>query len=108
MRNWTWLVPCWVWKYFFAQLPRERALVDGRTRFLIRLDEEFALVYDPQGPAMLPKSAAQVNENAPAAEPARVFAPSKNRALYPGRSGESKFVRTWGLREDFGVGTQCD
>jgi len=56
MKNWTWLLPCWVWKYFFAQFPRERVLLDGRTRFLIRLDEEFALVYDPQGKAMLPKS----------------------------------------------------
>ena len=56
MRNWAWLLPCWVWKYFFAQLPRERVLLDGRTRFLIRLDEEFALVYDPQGKVMLPKS----------------------------------------------------
>jgi len=54
MKNWAWLLPCWVWKYFFAQLPRERVLLDGRTRFLIRLDEEFALVYDPQGKTMLP------------------------------------------------------
>jgi hypothetical protein len=37
-----------VWKDFFAQLPKEKALLDGRTRFLIRLDEEFALVYAPQ------------------------------------------------------------
>jgi len=47
MKSWTWLLPCWVWKYFFAQLPREQVRLDGRTRFLIRLDEEFALVYDP-------------------------------------------------------------
>jgi hypothetical protein len=53
MKNWAWLLPCWVWKYFFAQLPRERVLLDGRTRFLIRLDEEFALVYDPRGKPML-------------------------------------------------------
>ena len=56
MKHWAWLLPCWVWKYFFAQFPRERVIVDGRTRFLVRLDEEFALVYDPQGKAMLPKS----------------------------------------------------
>lgn len=56
MKNLAWLLPCWVWKYFFVQCPRERVLLDGRTRFLIRLDEEFALVYDPQGKAMLPKS----------------------------------------------------
>ena len=56
MKNLAWLLPCWVWKYFFAQLPRERVLLGGQTRFLIRLDEEFALVYDPQGKAMLPKS----------------------------------------------------
>jgi hypothetical protein len=31
-------------------------LLDGRTRFLIRLDEEFVLVYDPQGKAMPPNS----------------------------------------------------
>ena len=48
MRDWAWLLPCWVWKYFFEQFPRERVLVDGQTRFLIRLDEEFALVYHPQ------------------------------------------------------------
>ena len=68
MRNWAWLLPCWVWKYFFAQLPRERVLLDGRTRFLIRLDEEFALVYDPAR-----KSNAayhiQVNENTPSRSP---------------------------------------
>jgi len=62
MKNWAWLLPCWVWKYFFAQLPRERVLLDGRTRFLIRVDEEFALVYDPQGKAMLPINI-QLNEN---------------------------------------------
>jgi hypothetical protein len=56
MKNWTWLLPCWVWKYFFEQFPRERVLVNGRTRFLIRLDEEFALVYDPQGNATLARS----------------------------------------------------
>ena len=53
MKNWAWLLPCWVWKYFFAQFPKERVLLDGRTRFLIRLDEEFALVYDPQGKVAL-------------------------------------------------------
>ena len=62
MNNWAWLLPCWVWKYFFAQFPKQRVLVAGRTRFLIRLDEEFALVYDPQGQAMLPKSLSQINE----------------------------------------------
>ena len=108
MRNWAWLLPCWVWKYFFAQFPRERVLVDGRPRFLIRLDEEFALVYDPQGQAMLPQSLSGENENTPATEPARIFAPSKNRALYPGQSGESKFVRTRSLRGEFHVGTQSD
>lgn len=56
MNNWAWLFPCWVWKYFYAHFPRERVLLDGRTRFLIRLDEEFALVYDPQGKAMVPQS----------------------------------------------------
>ena len=56
MRNWAWLLPCWVWKYFFAEFPRERVLLDGRPRFLVRLDEEFALVYDPQGRAMPPES----------------------------------------------------
>ena len=80
MKNWAWLLPCWVWKYFFAQFPKQRVLVDGRTRFLIRLDEEFALVYDPQGQAMLPKSVSGENENTPATEAARIFAPSKNRA----------------------------
>ena len=40
----------------------KRVLLNGRTRFLIRLDEEFALVYDPQGKAMLPINI-QLNEN---------------------------------------------
>ncbi len=48
MRIWAWLLPCWVWKCFFAQFPRQTVQLDGRTRFLVRLDEEFALVYDPQ------------------------------------------------------------
>ncbi len=48
MKSWAWILPCWVWKYFFAQFPRERVLLDGRTLFLVRLDGEFALVYDRQ------------------------------------------------------------
>ncbi len=63
MKNWAWLLPCWVWKYFFAQFPKERVLLDGRTRFLIRLDEEFALVYDPQGKVVLPKSYPSVSKH---------------------------------------------
>ena len=63
MKNWAWLLPCWVWKYFFAQLPRERVRLDGRPRFLIRLDEEFALVYDPQGKAVLPKSSPSLSKH---------------------------------------------
>jgi hypothetical protein len=51
MRNWAWILPCWVWKYFFSHFPRQRVLLDGRTRFLVRLDEEFALVYDPPSKA---------------------------------------------------------
>lgn len=48
MKSWAWLLPCWVLKCFFSQFPKERVCLDGRTRFLVRLDEEFALVYDPQ------------------------------------------------------------
>ena len=48
MKSWAWILPCWVWKYFFAQFLRQKVRLDGRTRFLVRLDEEFALVYDPQ------------------------------------------------------------
>jgi len=51
MKNWAWILPCWVWKYFFSHFPRQRVLLDGRTRFLVRLDEEFALVYDPPSKA---------------------------------------------------------
>jgi hypothetical protein len=50
----------------------------------------------------------QVNENAPATEPARVFVPSKSRALCPARCRGSKFLRTCGLRDGSGVGTQGD
>ena len=107
MKDWAWLLPCWVWKYFFAQLPRERVLLDGRTRFLIRLDEDFVLVYDPQRKAILSKSYPSESKH-PAKEPARVFVPSKSRARYPDRRGGSKFVRTCGLRDGFGVGTQSD
>jgi hypothetical protein len=32
MRNWVWLFPCWVRKYFFAQFPTERMLLDGRIK----------------------------------------------------------------------------
>ena len=42
-------------------------LVDGRTRFLIRLDEEFALVYDPQGKQCC-LNHVQLNQNTPATE----------------------------------------
>ena len=34
----------------------------------------------------------QVNQNVPATEPTRFFAPSKSRALYPARCGGSKFL----------------
>jgi hypothetical protein len=37
-----------VWKCFFAQLSKEEVRLNNRPRFLIRLDEEFAVVYDPQ------------------------------------------------------------
>lgn len=46
-RAWVWLVPCWVWKYFVPQCSREAVRLDGQLRFLVRLDGEFALVYDP-------------------------------------------------------------
>lgn len=46
-RAWVWLVPCWVWKYFFLQCSREAVRLNGRLRLLVRLDGEFALVYDP-------------------------------------------------------------
>lgn len=46
-RAWVWLVPCWVWKYFFLQCSREAVRLNGQPRFLVRLDGEFALVYDP-------------------------------------------------------------
>src|SRR5208283_5625632 len=107
MKNLAWLLPCWVWKYFFAQIPRERVLLDGRTRFLIRLDEEFALVYDPQAKQCCPNHI-QVNQKTPATEPTRVFVPSKSRGLCPGRCGGSKFLRTSGLRNRSGVGTKGD
>lgn len=48
MRSWTWLLPCWIWKYFFAQFPREEIQLNGHTRYLVRVDEEYAFVYDPQ------------------------------------------------------------
>ena len=31
MKSWAWLLRRWFWNYFFAQLPRERARLDGRT-----------------------------------------------------------------------------
>ena len=65
MKNWAWLLPCWVWKYFFAQLRRERVLLDGRTRFLVRLDEEFALVYDPHAKEMLPQPLSSESKHHP-------------------------------------------
>ena len=107
MRNWAWVLPCWVWKYFFAQFPREKVLLDGRPRLLIRLDEEFALVYDPQSGSLLPKSI-QLNQNTPATQPTRVFVGSKSRAQCSTRRGGSKFMRTYGLHHCFGVGTQHD
>jgi len=98
MKNWSWLLPCWVWKYFFEQLPRESVLLDGRMRFLIRLDEDFALIYDPhkQEP-----EAHYVHRNiAGASAPARVFVPSKSRTLLRARASAGKFLRT----REFGIG----
>jgi hypothetical protein len=34
--------------YFFAHFPRQQVRLDGHTRFLLRLDDEFVLIYDPQ------------------------------------------------------------
>jgi hypothetical protein len=48
MRAWVWLLPGLVWKYFFAHFPRQQVRLEGNTRFLLRLDDEFVLVYDPQ------------------------------------------------------------
>jgi hypothetical protein len=104
MRNWAWLLPCWVWKYFFAQLPKQRVLLDGRTRFVIRLDEEFALVYDPERKQRCLNDI-QENQNTPAPGPARVFVASKKRALSSAGTGRSKFPRTCGLRDCLAVGT---
>lgn len=53
LRAWVWLIPCWVWKYFFLQCSREAVRLNGQPRFLVRLDGEFALVYDPiDGPSI--------------------------------------------------------
>ena len=60
MKKWVWILPCWVWKYFFSDFPRQRVLLDGRTRFLVRLDEEFALVYDPPSKADEPAKTSSV------------------------------------------------
>jgi hypothetical protein len=105
MRHWTWVLPCWVWKYFFAQLPRERVLVDGRHRFLIRLDEEFALVYDPQGQAIL-QTSSEATQHRHVGHPS--FRNFEKPSLSPGQGGGNKFLRAFGLRDDVGVGTQAD
>jgi len=55
MKSWAWLLPSRVWKYFFAQFPKERGLVHGGKRFLVQLDEEFAPVYVPQPRKAMPK-----------------------------------------------------
>ena len=107
MKNLAWLLPCWVWKYCFAQLPRERVLLDGRTRFLIRLDEEFALVYDPQGKAMLPKLYPSESKD-PRYRANSSFRTFEKPRPCPARSGGSKFLRTSGLQNRSGVGTQGD
>jgi hypothetical protein len=107
MKHWAWLLPCWVWKYFFAQFPSERVLLDGRTRFLIRLDEEFALVYDPQAKAMLPKSYPSESKHLRyRARPNFRTFEKPSPASSPMRG--SKLLRTCGLRDGFDVGTQSD
>ena len=105
MRHWTWVLPCWVWKYFFAQLPRERVLLDGRPRFLIRLDEEFALVYDPQRQAMLQTSSESTQPRSVGPPSFRNF---EKPSLSPAQGGGNKFLRGFGLRNGFGAGMQSD
>ena len=85
MKDWAWLLPCWVWKYFFAQFPRERVLVDGQTRFLIRLDEEFALVYHAQRQEILPKMNIQMKES-PDKKPHSSFRNSEKPGVHFGPS----------------------
>ncbi len=106
MRRWAWLLPCWIWKYFFAQFPRERVRLDGKTRFLIRLDKEFALVYDPQGKSMLPKL--DVSEPSPVTKPSRVFVLSRSLRLCPARDLGSKLLRACGSLDVPRVGPQGD
>lgn len=107
MKIWAWLIPCWVWKYFFAQLPRQRVLLDGRSRFLIRLDEEFVLVYDPQEELILPRPhPCEPNHlGHPAGSYFRTFEMSS-----PGSSPmqRTKLLRNRGLHVHSGVGTQVD
>ncbi len=107
MKHWAWLVPCWVWKYFFTQLPRERVLVDGQSRFLIRLDEEFALVYHPLGNTIPPASVSQ-SMKGPDKDPTQLFVRSKRRTLCLAPSGENKVLPICGLRAAVVVGTQHD
>lgn len=107
MRVWAWLLPCWVWKYFYAQFPRERVLLDGRTRFLIRLDEQFALVYDPQGKAMVPQSyPSESKHSRNRVRPSfRIF--EKSSPVSSPMSSEQVRANLW-LRDGSGVGTQGD
>ena len=48
MRAWVWLLPCWVWKFFFADLPKTPLRLEGHPRQGVRLDREFILVYHPE------------------------------------------------------------
>ena len=98
MKKWAWLLPCWVWKYFFRQFRSERVLLDGRIRFLVRLDEDFALVYDPQR-AIRSKSGFGVSGSRLDTSPARSLAPSKNRGVCHVQGLQSKSLRNF----DFGI-----
>lgn len=48
MRAWVWLLPCWVWKFCFADLPKLSLRLDGHPRQGVRLGREFILVYHPE------------------------------------------------------------
>ena len=48
MRAWVWLLPCWVWKFFFADLPKTSLRLEGCPRQGVRLDREVILVYHPE------------------------------------------------------------
>lgn len=47
MRAWVWLLPCWIWRWYFHYMGKMLIDIGGKKRAAVRLDNEYILVRSP-------------------------------------------------------------